>query len=378
MNLLAHSKLVSKSLYRQLAVLPCSNSSSSSSSRLFSSFAPSPAPPTLTVPNTPEKRTPLSQKLEAGPSFSDFINSNLPGDSRLPPWLKTPIPKGRNVVSKRKSLKSFGLSTVCEEAKCPNISECWGGGEHGTSTATIMIMGDTCTRACRFCSVKTSRAPPPLDPNEPANVANALADWGLDYVVLTSVDRDDLPDFGADHFTKVVQQVKAKLPDMMVECLTPDFLGNPELVLKVASSGLDVFAHNVETVEELTKYVRDRRANYNQSLQVLKTAKQGNPDLLTKTSIMLGVGENDEMVHRTLKDIADAGVDIVTFGQYIRPTRKHMKVVEYIHPSKFDYWKEQATSNYGFKFVASGPLVRSSYKAAEFFVKSLLKNKSSS
>lgn len=265
------------------------------------------------------------------------------------------------------------LLLVCEEARCPNIGECWGGGKDKTATATIMIMGDTCTRGCRFCSVKTSRKPPPLDPEEPEKVSSAIAKWGLDYVVLTSVDRDDLEDQGSNHFREVIQKLKEKKPDLLVEALTPDFQGNEELIQNVATSGLDVFAHNVETVKRLTSKVRDRRANYDQSLAVLKYAKNvGN--CITKTSLMLGLGETEEDLMETLHDLRAIDVDVVTFGQYLQPTRKHLPVKKYITPEEFDEWKIKA-DNMGFKYVASGPLVRSSYKAGEFFLKNLLNDR---
>ena len=265
------------------------------------------------------------------------------------------------------------LVSVCEEARCPNIGECWGGGKDKTATATIMIMGDTCTRGCRFCSVKTSRKPPPLDPEEPEKVSSAIAKWGLDYVVLTSVDRDDLEDQGSNHFREVIQKLKEKKPDLLVEALTPDFQGNEELIQNVATSGLDVFAHNVETVKRLTSKVRDRRANYDQSLAVLKYAKNvGN--CITKTSLMLGLGETEEDLMETLHDLRAIDVDVVTFGQYLQPTRKHLPVKKYITPEEFDEWKIKA-DNMGFKYVASGPLVRSSYKAGEFFLKNLLNDR---
>ncbi|KAJ2893040.1 hypothetical protein GGI21_005483, partial [Coemansia aciculifera] len=278
---------------------------------------------------------------------------------------------GGNVTKIRKTLRELKLHTVCEEARCPNMSECWGGGKHGTATATIMIMGDTCTRGCRFCSVKTSKAPAALDAAEPENVATALAAWGLDYVVLTSVDRDDLPDFGSAHFASTVRNIRERAPQMMIECLTPDFLGRPELIEPVALSGLDVYAHNIETVEALQRSVRDHRANYKQSMFVLAHVKKTKPTLLTKSSIMLGVGETDAEVLQTMKDLRAVGVDIVTLGQYMRPTKRHMKVHEYVTPEKFKHW-EQVGNDLGFLYTASGPLVRSSYKAGEFFISEIL------
>jgi len=291
-----------------------------------------------------------------------------------PRWLKAAPADSENYQKLRSTVRELGLATVCEEARCPNIGECWGGGEDQIATATIMIMGDTCTRGCRFCSVKTSKAPPPLDPEEPNKVATAIAKWGLDYVVLTSVDRDDLPDQGANHFREVIEQLKIKKPDLLVEALTPDFQGNLDLVEIVATSGLDVFAHNMETVERLTHLVRDHRAKYRQSLAVLTHVKTLGIGCLTKTSVMLGFGETDEDVRQILADLRTADVDVVTFGQYLQPTKKHVPVQEYVTPEKFAEWQTYAES-LGFAYVASGPLVRSSYKAGEFFLKNYLRDK---
>uniref|UniRef100_A0A6G1SMR0 Lipoyl synthase, mitochondrial n=1 Tax=Aceria tosichella TaxID=561515 RepID=A0A6G1SMR0_9ACAR len=290
---------------------------------------------------------------------------------RLPAWLKHPIAKGENYFRLKKDLEELNLHTVCQEARCPNIGECWG----ETSTATIMIMGDTCTRGCRFCSVKTAKKPPPLDPCEPKNVAKAISLWGLDYVVLTSVDRDDLPDGGANHFASTVRHLKEFKPTIMVECLTGDFGGQLDMVDIMATSGLDVFAHNVETIEKFTPFVRDMRAGYRQSLRVLEHAKQvSESKILTKSSIMLGFGETDEDIKQTLKDLRSAGVDCVTLGQYMQPTKRHLKVKEYVTPEKFDEWRIYG-DELGFLYTASGPLVRSSYKAGEFLLKKILKEK---
>ncbi|KAI5702869.1 hypothetical protein M8J76_004277 [Diaphorina citri] len=351
--------------------------------------------PTRTKATLPER---VREKLANGPSFQDFLksseaseNNNVPeewnsydgklkrekGENerlRLPPWLKTKIPTGSQFAKVKEQLRTLNLHTVCEEARCPNIGECWGGGEHGTSTATIMLMGDTCTRGCRFCSIKTSRAPPPLDPKEPVNTATAIASWGIDYIVLTSVDRDDLPDGGSNHFAETVREIKKMNNVIMVECLVPDFRGDKTCIKTIAACGLDVFAHNIETVEKLTPYVRDRRARYRQSLEVLQTAKQLNPDLITKSSIMLGLGETDAEVQQTLDDLLAAGVDCVTLGQYMQPTKKHLKVVEYVTPEKYAHW-EKVGNSMGFLYTASGPLVRSSYKAGEFFIGSVLRNR---
>ncbi|KAI9029373.1 mitochondrial Lipoyl synthase [Hyaloraphidium curvatum] len=330
----------------------------------------------------------LSARLKTGaePTLDDFVGGEVtpkaareklsPGELRrrnhvrLPEWLKTEIPVGEDYKRIKRDLRGLGLHTVCEEARCPNIGECWGGGESKTATATIMLMGDECTRGCRFCSVKTNRKPAPLDPMEPEKTAEAISRWGLGYVVLTSVDRDDLADSGANHFARTVELIKEKAPSIAVECLTGDFQGDLAGVERVARSGLDVYAHNLETVERLTPHVRDRRAKYRQSLRVLEHAKEAVPSLITKTSVMLGLGEHDAEVQATLEDLRRIDVDVVTFGQYMRPTKGHLKVQEYVHPSKFDHWAEVAKS-LGFRYVASGPLVRSSYKAGEFFIKAM-------
>lgn len=293
---------------------------------------------------------------------------------RIPPWLKSSkkIPVGPEFWKIKESLRGLGLHTVCEEAKCPNIGDCWS----SQATATIMLLGDTCTRGCRFCSVKTSRAPPPPDPDEPVKTGTAIAQWGLDYVVLTSVDRDDLPDQGAEHFAKTVEVIKSLKPGMIVEVLTPDFRGERKAIERVIQATPDVYAHNIETVRELTPFVRDRRAKYDQSLEVLRTAKELNPDVVTKTSIMLGLGETDEQIRQTMKDLRSVGVDCLTLGQYMQPTKRHLKVVEFVTPEKFDYWKEVGES-LGFVFVASGPLVRSSYRAGEFFLKAFVRDRKS-
>lgn len=237
-----------------------------------------------------------------------------------------------------------------------------------------MLMGDTCTRGCRFCSVKTSRAPTPLDPHEPEHTAEALSRWGLGYVVLTSVDRDDLVDGGARHFAETIRKIKMKKPGMLVEALTGDYGGEPGWVEVVADSGLDVYAHNVETVEALSPMVRDRRANFEQSLEVLRRAKKARPELITKTSLMLGLGENEDQLWDALKRLRAVGVDVVTFGQYMRPTKRHMKVEEYVTPEVFEMWRQRAL-DLGFLYCASGPLVRSSYKAGEAFIENVLKKR---
>lgn len=300
------------------------------------------------------------------------MTTRLANRLKLPHWLKREVPRGENYTRLKKDVKRLGLSTVCEEAKCPNIGECWG----QTSTATIMLMGDTCTRGCKFCSVKTSRNPPPLNPDEPVNVAKAIGEWGLDYVVLTTVDRDDLPDGGANHFASTVKHLKEFNKNIMVECLTGDFAGQLDMVKIVAQSGLDVYAHNIETTEKFTPFVRDMRAGYRQSLGVLEAAKRFGSEhskgrFLTKSSIMLGFGETDDEIKQTLKDLRSANVDCLTLGQYMQPTKRHLKVKEYVSPEKFDEWKEYG-DQLGFLYTASGPLVRSSYKAGELLLKKLV------
>lgn len=335
-------------------------------------------------------RKQLEDEARTGPTFNetaisldDFVfnseglakPSRRPDASnRKPSWLKAQPTLGPNYERLKKTIRSLGLATVCEEAQCPNIGECWGGGKDGIATATIMIMGDTCTRGCSFCAIKTSKKPKPLDPEEPAKVADVISQWGLDYIVFTSVDRDDYEDFGANHFAKTVRLLREKMPEIMIECLTPDFQGDKDLIDIMAKSGLDVFAHNVETVERLQRRVRDYRANYKQSLFVLEQAKVSVPTMVTKTSLMLGVGERKEDLYQTLKDLRNSGVDVVTFGQYLRPSTKHMPVKEYVTPEAFAEWQKVA-EQMGFLYVASGPMVRSSYKAGEFFMKSLLQNR---
>lgn len=361
--------------------LRCWDAARSLGSRIFGRYACS----VRALSSLPDEK---KKFLHNGPDLQDFVSGDLADKStwddykgnlkrqkgerlRLPPWLKTKIPMGKNYNKLKNTLRNLNLHTVCEEARCPNIGECWGGGEYATATATIMLMGDTCTRGCRFCSVKTARNPPPLDPSEPDNTARAIAEWGLDYVVLTSVDRDDVVDGGAEHIVKTVSCLKERNPKILVECLTPDFRGDLRAVEKVALSGLDVYAHNVETVPELQRKVRDPRANFDQSLCVLKHAKEVQPDVVSKTSIMLGLGETDEQVYATMKALRAADVDCLTLGQYMQPTKRHLKVEEYVTPEKFKYW-EEVGNELGFHYTASGPLVRSSYKAGEFFLKNLV------
>lgn len=287
-----------------------------------------------------------------------------------PEWLKVRAPSGESFVSIREMMRTRKLATVCEEARCPNMGECWGGG-----TATIMVMGDTCTRGCRFCNVKTSKNPPALDEREPLHVAYSLKDMGLDYIVITTVDRDDLSDQGANHFAKIVKEIKRVNPRLKLETLAGDFQGSREhLKILLDSQGIDIFAHNIETVERLSASVRDRRAGYRQSLSVLKNAKEINPEIVTKSSIMVGLGETEEEVIQAMQDCVEAGVEIFTLGQYLRPSAKHLEVKEFIHPDQFSRYQEKGM-DLGFRYVASGPLVRSSYRAGEFFIKAFLDEK---
>jgi lipoic acid synthetase len=286
-------------------------------------------------------------------------------DKMKPKWLRIRLPTGGNYVNVKRTIASLGLNTVCEEARCPNIGECWGGG-----TATIMIMGDVCTRGCRFCSVTGGR-PLYLDPEEPERVAKAIKEWGLRYIVITSVCRDDLADGGADHIAKTVKAVKMQCPQTIVEPLIPDFHGDPHAIKKVVDAEPEVISHNIETVARLSRLVRDHRATYKQSLSVLKIIKDINCKIHTKSSIMLGLGEKEDEVMQAAEDLKSVGVDIVTIGQYLQPTRKHLAVKEYITLEKFDSYKK-SLEKMGFAYVVAGPLVRSSYKAGELFIKNMV------
>ncbi len=276
-----------------------------------------------------------------------------------PSWLRARAPSGAGFQAVKGIVKEHRLATVCEEAKCPNIGECWNAG-----TATIMLMGAVCTRACRFCSVDTGNPHGWLDADEPENAARSVELMKLKYVVLTSVDRDDLPDGGAGHYAACIQAIKRRNPNTAVEALTPDFRGVLRDVKTVVDSGLDVFAQNIETVRRLTHPVRDPRAGYEQTLHVLAHAKRHEPSVLTKSSLMLGLGETDEEIEETLTDLRAAGVDIVTLGQYLRPTVNHLSVARYVTPEGFDRYRESALAR-GFLECVSGPLVRSSYRAEQ-------------
>ena len=282
-----------------------------------------------------------------------------------PEWLKVRLPTGEAYERIKGLVKDLHLSTVCEEARCPNIAECWGGG-----TATVMLMGDVCTRACRFCHVKVG-SPPPLDPDEPEHLARAVRELELNYIVVTSVDRDDRPDGGASHFAAAISALKRESPRTKVEVLIPDFAGLKSSLDLVAQARPHVVAHNVETVERLTPTVRDRRASYHQSLEVLAYLKSRPEGLYTKSSIMLGLGESDDELTQTFGHLREAGVDVVTLGQYLQPSQYHLRVERFVSPAEFARYRELAES-FGFLYVAAGPLVRSSYRAAEFFMKGLM------
>jgi len=274
-----------------------------------------------------------------------------------PKWLRAKMPSGAKFSGVRQTVREHRLSTVCEESMCPNIGECWNNG-----TATIMVMGSVCTRACRFCAVDTGNPRGWLDAEEPLNTARAVKLMNLNYVVITSVDRDDLDDGGAGHYAACVGEIKKMNPNTAVEALTPDFNGVMDHVELVVDSGLEVFAQNVETVKRLTHPVRDPRAGYQQTIDVLAHAKKHRPDVLTKTSLMLGLGERDHEIMETMHDLHNAGVDIVTLGQYLRPTPNHVAIERYVTPDEFDAYRQEGLE-IGFLEVVAGPLVRSSYRA---------------
>ena len=275
-----------------------------------------------------------------------------------PSWLKMKIPSGENYVKVRKTLQKYNLHTVCEEASCPNVSECWGVG-----TATIMIMGDVCSRGCKFCNVETGK-PFELDSEEPQHVAEAIKEWSLRYVVITSVCRDDLPDEGSEHFARTIQCIKSECPNTVVESLIPDFSGNEKFIETIVKAKPNVIGHNVETVKRLSSSIRDLRANYKQSLKVLKYVKELDSNIFTKSSLMLGLGESEEEILQTVQELRDVDVDIITLGQYLQPTLSHLSVKEFVTPEKF-YQLKLDLKKFGFLHVESGPFVRSSFRASD-------------
>lgn len=289
---------------------------------------------------------------------------------KKPSWIRVQAPGGENYVHIKETLRERGLHTVCEEARCPNLGECWRGG-----TATFMLLGDTCTRACAFCAVKTGNPKGVVDAGEPEKVAAAVGALKLRYVVLTTVDRDDLADGGAAHYAATVRAIRAHDANVRIEVLTGDFQGNEASLRTVLASEPDVFAHNLEVVERLSSIARDRRATYATSLEVLAAVKRIAPSRLTKSSLMVGLGETEAELIASMRDLRAAAVDFLTIGQYLRPTPLHLPVVEFVEPATFERLRSIGME-LGFRYVASGPLVRSSYKAAEHFIESMLRGES--
>ncbi len=300
---------------------------------------------------TPQGFTAIRDGIKASTSATPMTVGGKPA------WLRAPMPAGVGFEAVQRTVREHRLATVCEEAKCPNIGECWNAG-----TATIMLMGAVCTRACRFCSVDTGNPQGWLDADEPANVARTVELMGLRYVVLTSVNRDDLADGGAEHYAACIRAIKLAMPTTAVEALTPDFQGSVAAIHTVVDTGLEVFAQNIETVERLTHPVRDPRAGYKQTLDVLAMAKARRSDVLVKSSLMLGLGETTAEVLQCMRDLAAAGTDVLTLGQYLRPTPNHLSVNRYVSPEEFQSLRHQALE-LGFLECVAGPLVRSSYRA---------------
>ena len=294
-------------------------------------------------------------------SIKDGMKGNsysLVEREKKPSWIRmTANQANKNYTLIKDKVKDLHLSTVCEEAKCPNLSECWSRG-----TATFMLMGDTCTRACQFCSVNTGNPNGWLDKDEPEKIANTIAAMNLKYIVLTCVNRDDIPDGGAKHFANTVKAIKSKDSNIEVEVLTSDFNGSRNAIRTVVQSPIKVFAQNIETVERLTHPIRDPRAGYAKTLKVLKAAKEINPDIITKTSLIVGLGETDAEIYQTFEDLRNHDVDIITLGQYLRPTLNHHPIDRWVKPKQFDQYREKGLK-YGFLEVISGPMVRSSYRA---------------
>ncbi|MEE4284316.1 MAG: lipoyl synthase [Pseudomonadales bacterium] len=324
------------------------------------------------TPAKPDQRVVSGQKFTSAhgiKAIKDGVKTHADSTratDRKPPWLRVKLGGGEKFKNVKKTVNEHRLATVCEESHCPNIGECW---SHGT--ATIMLMGSVCTRACKFCAVDTGNPKGWLDTAEPANAARSVRLMQLRYVVLTSVDRDDLADGGAAHYAACIQAIRAENPNTAVEALTPDFSGNKDAVATVVNSGLQVFAQNLETVSRLTHMVRDIRAGYQQTLDVLAYAKEVRSDVLTKSSLMVGIGEGDDEIMQAMQDLRDHQVDIVTLGQYLRPTANHLPVDRWVHPEQFAEYR-QAGLAMGFTEVASGPLVRSSYRADRVFEKNNL------
>ncbi|MBN4078127.1 lipoyl synthase [Nitrospina gracilis] len=282
------------------------------------------------------------------------MSTKLNKSRRLPEWLKVQLPKNKKFFQLKSLVEKYNLNTVCESASCPNIGTCWDAG-----TLTFMILGDTCSRACRFCDVATGNMLAP-NPDEPSRIAETLSKLDLRYAVITSVDRDDLIDGGAEHWVKTIQLIRTRCPQMKIETLIPDFQGKMDLVEKICMADPDVLAHNLETVESLQSRLRPQ-CRYSWSLDTLRTAAAKN-NLIVKSSLMLGLGEREEEVVRSMKDLVSVGCQILSLGQYLRPSPRHLEVVEFIHPDKFSEYKDIGES-LGLKHVEAGPLVRSSYLA---------------
>jgi len=297
------------------------------------------------------------------------ISKEVDSLKKKPHWLKTKLPTKTEFKTIKKVLNKQNLHTVCEEAFCPNQAECWESG-----TATFLLMGSYCTRSCRFCDVETRNPHQQLDSEEPKKLAQSVNEIGIKYIVLTSVTRDDLPDGGASHISRCILEVRRSNPNVLIEVLIPDLQGDLSALRKIIETKPDVLGHNIETTESLTSIVRDKRASFKQSIKVLENIKEIDPQILTKSSLMLGLGESEKDTLNALKELKRVKVDIVTLGQYLQPSRRHLNVVDYIEPRKFEYWKKVALEM-GFLYVASGPLVRSSYKAGEFYIKNYLEKK---
>ncbi len=315
------------------------------------------------------QRRPLAVKANAmNSSDKTPADANRSLHIGKPAWLKTPIPTGETYFNIKRDLRDRKLYTVCEEAKCPNIGQCW-----NTNTATFMVLGEVCTRGCRFCNVKTGNPNGWLDHDEPRQVAESAALMKLKYVVITMVDRDDLPDGGAAHVAKVIREVRTQNPGIVIELLAGDFRGSDEALKTILAERPDVYAHNIETIERLSPRVRDARANYWQSVKALQRVREvADYRVYTKSAIMLGLGEEESEVRKSLEDLREAGVEFVTIGQYMRPTNKHLSIKRFAHPDEFKRLGDYA-EQIGYLAVASAPLVRSSYKAHEYYAKALEK-----
>jgi len=310
----------------------------------------------------------MSERSENAPSSAPKA-PQIPMRSPKPAWLKVPLPGGEGYAKLKTLTQELKLNTVCQEARCPNIGECWKG---DNATMTIMVLGDECTRRCRFCAVKTVMKAAPPDPDEPAHVGQAIAAMNLGYVVITSVDRDDLPDGGSAHYASCIREIRERAPRTVVETLVPDYQGRDLATLMAAAP--DVLAHNVEVVERLQRKIRDPRCSFERSLETLRGAKRELPGVITKSSIMLGLGETNDEVIESMQRLRDAGVELLTLGQYLRPTPQHAPVREWVTPERF-LDLQMLGEKLGFLYVASGPLVRSSYKAGEFFAAKLVRER---